>query len=199
MKTKTLLFLVLSLAMVSTSCGDSHVDEPHAHNHEEVITTVALTFSGEGDDIKGAFRDADGDGGDEPTTDAITLPADTTLTLDIELLNELVDQMDEEYEIGKEIAEEAEEHQIFFSGTIFDGGVTHAYADKESDYTTNNVGDDLPVGLKSTIVTTGAGSGTLIVTLKHQPPVNDTETKTATSTINDGDSDIEVTFNVTVE
>ncbi len=198
MKTITLSLLVLSLFIVNTGCGDE-VETPTEENEEEVITTVALTFSGVGDDIKAAFKDADGDGGDAPTTDDITLPVNQTFQLDIELLNELVAASDDEYNIGNEIAEEAEEHQIFFSGTIFDAGVTHAYADKESDYASNNAGEDLPVGIKNTIVTTAAGTGTLIVTLKHQPPVNDIETKSATSTINDGETDVEITFNVTVE
>lgn len=196
MKTKVLL-VILSLLIVNAGCGD--VETPHEHNEEEVITTVALTFSGGGADIKAAFKDADGEGGQAPTTDDITLPADQTFELDIALLNELVDASDDEYNIRNEIAEEAEEHQIFFSGTIFDAGVTHTYADKETDYTSNNAGEDLPVGLKNTIVTTEAGTGTLIVTLKHQPPVNDIETKTATSTIDDGETDVEVTFNVTIK
>lgn len=196
MKTKAISLLILSLFVVNTSCGDS-VETPHEHHHEEVITTLALAFSGEGGDVKAEFKDADGEGGNAPTVDDITLPANKTFQLDIALLNELVEKSDPEYNIGNEIEEEAEEHQFFFSGTIFDAGVTHAYADKESDYT-SNMGDDLPVGFKSTIVTAGVGTGTLIVTLKHQPPVNETDTKTATSTINDGGTDIEVTFNVTI-
>lgn len=197
MKTKALSLLLLSLFIV-TGCGESTVEDPEEENEEEVITTVQLKFSG-GADVTATFRDADGDGGEAPTIDDITLPANETFVLDIALLNELVDPSDDEYNIGNEVKEEAEEHQLFFTGTIFDAGATFAYADKESDYTDNNVGDDLPVGLKNTITTGDPGTGTMIVTLKHQPPVNDTDTKTATSTSADGDTDFEITFNVTVE
>jgi hypothetical protein len=110
-----------------------------------------------------------------------------------------VPEDDEEYVIGNEIREEAEEHKLFFTGTAIGAAVTHAYADKESDYGANAVGDDLPVGMKNTVTATAAGMGTLIVTLKHQPPVNGTPVKSATSTIADGGTDLEVTFQLTVQ
>ncbi len=117
----------------------------------------------------------------------------------VSILNETVDPSDEEYDIGAEVKAEAEEHQLFYTGSgITDGLLTWTTTDVESDYTENN-GDDLPLGLAGTLATGDAGSGILTVTLKHQPPVNGVAVKTATSGINDGETDVAVDFNVNVE
>jgi hypothetical protein len=58
---------------------------------------------------------------------------------------------------------------------------------------------DLPVGLKATVTAASAGDGVLQVILKHQPPVNDQPVKTASSGVDDGDTDVDVGFDVTVQ
>jgi hypothetical protein len=188
-------------AVFLAACGEEDLENPAPDNAEEVITTLKLKFTpqGGGAAINAEFKDADGPGGAAPTQTPINLAAGTTYTLELELLNETVPEDDEEYVIGNEIREEAEEHKLFFTGTAIGAAVTHAYADKESDYGANAVGDDLPVGMKNTVTATAAGMGTLIVTLKHQPPVNGTPVKSATSTIADGGTDLEVTFQLTVQ
>jgi hypothetical protein len=81
-----------------------------------------------------------------------------------------------------------------------EGTVTFEYADKESDYPNGNQeGDDLPVGLRGTVVAAAPGSGTFTVTLKHLPPLNDTPVKTADVSDDDGETDISVDFDLTVE
>ena len=204
-KNRLALVAILGLTVTSVACGDVNPeddDHDHDHDHEqEVFTTLTLTLTpqGGGDAVTATFRDADGEGGEAPTVDAPTLAANTTYDVTVTLLNETVDQDDEEYEIGNEIKAEAEEHQLFYTGSGVDSGLlTWMYGDVESDYG-DNTGDDLPVGLAGTLATGDAGSGQLTVTLKHQPPVNDTAVKSATSTIQDGETDIEVTYDVTVE
>ena len=91
-------------------------------------------------------------------------------------------------------------------GSMGSGLVTHAYADVESDYGENAVGDDLPVGLTNTITTTDAGMGEFSVMLRHLPDVNDAPQKEAglaEEFADGGDpagaTDVDVTFDLTVE
>jgi hypothetical protein len=166
------------------ACGD----EDHDHGHDsEIISTVELTFTpeGDGDAVMAAFTDPDGDGGMSGTADPIALELDTTYTLEIRFLNDLADPA---VDITEEIEDEAEDHLILISGDGVDGPastttavlVTHAYADAESDYGSNDVGDDLPVGLVNTIVTgASAGEGELRVMLRHLPPLNEMAQKEA--------------------
>lgn len=187
--------------VVVAGCDDDDETDPAAANAEEVITTLNLTFTpnGGGPVQNAQFRDADGDGGNPPTVTGITLQAGVTYTLDMALLNETVPASEPEYNIGDEIAEEAEEHQFFFTGTAVGNLVSVAYDDVESNYTQNTVGADLPVGLRASVAANNSGSGDFVVTLKHQPPVNGQPVKTANSGINDGETDIEVSFPITVQ
>ena len=195
------LTIAAPIAMLA-ACGDPEEEAEEDHDDEqEVITTLTLTFTpqGGGDSVTATFKDADGDGGEDPTITNPTLAANTTYDVTVTLLNETVDMDDEEYNIGNEIKEEAEEHQVFYTGAGIDDGLfTWETTDKESDYADNS-GDDLPVGLAGTLATTDAGAGVLTVTLMHQPPVNGNDVKTSTSTINDGEVDVAVDFDVTVE
>ena len=76
-----------------------------------------------------------------------------------------------------EIEEEAEEHQVFIHGNAVVGPATavslggiveHAYADAESTYGDNAVGEDLPVGLANTITTIKPGG--YDSPIGHRPP-----------------------------
>ncbi len=192
--------VLIALLIALPACG-GEVENPEGGDEQEVLTTVELTFTpqGGGDEIVALFSDPDGDGGEEPTTTNPNLATSTTYDVSVRLLNETVPETDEDYNIGAEVAEEAEEHQLFYTGSAIDGGLlTWMYEDVESDYTTNT-GDDLPLGLRLTMTTDVAGSGELTVTLQHQPSVNDVDVKTSSSVINDGETDISVTFDVTVE
>lgn len=195
------LSLVAPIAFLA-ACGDPECELQDDHGDEqEVITTLRLTLTpeGGGDAVTATFRDLDGDGGEEPTITNPTLAANTTYGVTVSLLNETVDPSDEEYDIGAEVKAEAEEHQLFYTGSgITDGLLTWTTTDVESDYTQNS-GDDLPLGLAGTLATGDAGLGILTMTLKHQPPVNGVVVKTATSGINDGETDVAVDFTINVE
>ena len=195
---------------------DDHGHDDHGHDHgeTEIITTVTLTFTpqGGGDPVTAAFSDPDGDGGMSGSADPITLAAGTTYDMTVAFTNELVDPAED---ITAEIEEEAEDHQLFVTGDAVDGPatgsadaalVTHAYADVESDYGSNDVGDDLPVGLANTIEATTAGTGTFSVRLQHLPESNGTPVKTAglaealaMDEALPGDVDVSVSFDLTVE
>ena len=182
---------------------DDHGDEDgHDHGETEVISRVQLTFTpGDGGDaIVAAFSDPDGDGGMSGTAEAIELMAGVSYSLSLELLNDLEDPAED---ITEEIRAEAEEHLVLMAE---EGGLlTIAYDDLESDYGANAVGDDLPVGLMTTVDAGAAGSSNLRVMLRHLPELNGEPQKTADlpdlfASGGDlpGDVDVDVTFELTV-
>jgi hypothetical protein len=200
------------LVALTASCAD--VGTAEEGNPEEQITTVTLSFApdGGGSSVVAAFRDPDGDGGTSGTAEPITLAAATTYALTIAFANELVDPLED---ITSEVEEESEEHQVFIYGDAVSGPatsnasalLTHAYADVESDYAGNAVGDDLPVGLAHTITTMDAGSDVVLsVMLRHLPELNGQPQKVAGLAERfaggesiAGDVDADVDFDVTVE
>jgi len=194
--------------LASFACGDdAAVDQAE----EEVITTLNLTFTPpNGPPITASFRDPDGAGGDDPSRDDVVLVNGTSYDLEIEVLNETVDPADPDFRIIEEIREEAEEHQFFFTGPGVesvttgdnpDALVAVTYADVESDYVDEATDPDLPVGIQADAVAESAGSepGGFVVTLMHQPPNGGVPVKTESSGLDDGEVDIEVAFDLTVQ
>ena len=200
MKFKSKYWHWLSICLLATAvaCGDDDETTPDDNEEEEVITTINLTLTATtGDVITASVVDMDGEGGADAV---VTDPGPLTLGLDYSLSFELLNETETPAEdITEEIEEEAEEHQFFYvtTGDV----ITVEITDVESDYAMNMVGDDLPVGLAATVTATAAGPGTLRVVLKHLPALDDGATiqKTGTNTINDGESDFDITFDVTVQ
>ncbi len=87
-------------------------------------------------------------------------------------------------DITEEVAEEAEEHQVFYSFT----SPISSVATLDTDSSGN------PLGLVFTLTTGNAGNATLGLTLRHEP-------KKPNSGILDagGETDVAVTFSVSVE
>lgn len=176
------LFLFLGAISLMTACDD---DAPEAENESETITTLGLTFVPQNGGTPLAFtaKDADGAGSGSIVIDNISLSANMTYTVAASLLNELESPAEN---ITVEVFEEADEHRIFYEV---------APASLLTVTTTDQDSNNLPLGLATTWVTGEAGTGTVTITLKHQPD----GIKTATSTINDGETDVTVTFPVTVQ
>ena len=183
---KYLNVLFVMMAMIAFACGDDDVENPNPPNEEEVITTVTLTFTpATGPVITATWKDEDGDGGNPPSQkDEIILDDATTYDMTVTFLNES-DPTDVE-DITEEIDEEDDEHQVFYTGTAIGTIADYAYGDMDDNMN--------PVGLSGTLTTTATGTGKFTVTLKHQPGV-----KSATSGITDGDTDVEVEFDMTVQ
>jgi hypothetical protein len=176
----------LLLPVAFWACGD---DAPVTQNPEEVITTVRLAFTGPST-FTATAKDADGDGTVD-TKDPITLAAGS-YTVEVTLLNELESPAED---ITEEVKEESDEHQLFFTVTgLPAASLAITYADTEMDYGKTT---GLPVGLKSTWVNAGAGTGQVTVQLQHLPPVNEAAQKVAGVTKATGDTDVSVTFDVT--
>lgn len=182
MKTIKLLAILFISSLTFTACNDDddHMGDDHDHE-EELITTVRYTLTGPNTVVM-TFTDLDGDGGAAPTiTVSGDLVANSSYTGVMQLFNETESPAEN---ITAEISAEADEHEFFFTNTL---GLTINKTDVDSG---NN-----PLGLSTTVNTGAAGTGTLTVVLKHEPK------KPNNGTVADagGETDVEVTFNVTVQ
>ncbi|MEM8927974.1 MAG: GTP cyclohydrolase, partial [Bacteroidota bacterium] len=179
---------------------DDDDDETPEENLPEVFTDVTLIFTAmDGTVITASAQDPDGEGiSDLVVNDPITLATNTTYTLTYEILNALVTPAED---IGAEILDEDDEHQIFFSFTpdaftspTGDGNIGASNAADPINY--NDTDDNgANVGLNTTWTTGGVlAGGSFRVNLQHQPGV-----KTATSTSEDGDTDFDLTFVLNIQ
>ena len=178
-------FTVLT-ALVFTACKK---DDPDVPNEEEVITTLnyTLTPAGGGATVTLSFVDLDGDGGNAPTITGGTLAANQTYTGTMELLNETETPAEN---VTTEIEEEALDHQFFFQTNI--SNLNIAYNDVDANGN--------PIGLSSTLSTDSvAASGTITVTLRHEPNKSATGVSGGDITNAGGETDIEVVFPVDVQ
>jgi hypothetical protein len=195
------------LLLVLPACSDVEKGEHGHHDHEhEVITTVILTFTSQADDSELEFSWRDADNSASPVIDDIVLQDASDYTLSVEFLNELEDPAED---ITPEVADEDDEHQIFFTGSAVEGPATgtnadaiigHAYADTDAN--------ELPLGLDNTITTLAVGLGELTVSLRHLPmesgnPVKfeDMAEDVAAGGFGaiPGENDVQVNFNIAVE
>ncbi|MEX6625656.1 type 1 periplasmic binding fold superfamily protein [Tenacibaculum salmonis] len=184
------LFSILSIfTLALTSCSDNDVIPEQIHE-EEVITTmnVVLTENGTNNTVTLKSEDLDGDGGDEPkiTVDG-TLKANTTYNGVITLLNETEEEPEN---ITEEVAEEADEHQFFYSATDITS---------EFNYAGDNDSNGNPVGIEFTIQTGEAGEGTYVITLKHEPSKSADGVKIGDITNSGGSTDFEAVFPIIIE
>lgn len=179
----SLAILFAATVFMSTSCSND--DDPTPANEEELITTLTLTMVPRDGSatVTATYRDLDGDGGQAPTISNVTLAANKTYDVTVAVLDESKTPAED---ITEEVKEEGDEHQFFY--VVSNGmNLTVAYADEDVN---NN-----PIGIE-TIMTTGEASPVrnLRVVLKHQPGQ-----KNADSDISTGETDVEVSFPVTIQ
>lgn len=194
MKNYLLMPLVGSL-LLFTGCGDD--DVPAAENEEEIINAVTLSFTPAigGDVVTGTYLDSDGEGAAAPVLSTINLTAGITYSLEITMENTLESPVEN---ITEEVEEEGAEHQLFFSWTdgLFNtpsgsgnidasGSVNYQDADENGN----------PIGLLTSWTPTNqaATGGSFRVVLKHQPNI-----KSASSTSQDGETDVDITWDITI-
>lgn len=181
MRNLKLLSVLFIATVVFASCSNN--DDPEPVNEEEVITRLVATLTpqGGGTAITLTSSDPDGDGPGAPQiTVSGDLAANTTYNGTVEVWNDLENPAEN---ITEEVEEEDEEHQFFYESTL----VTSAYTDADEN--------DNPIGLTYTITTTDAGSGTLTITLIHEP----NKPNDGTSANAGGETDITATFDITVQ
>ena len=198
---------ILSSILFFAACSDVEKHDHDHHDHEhEVMTTLILTFTSQADDSVSEFSWADPENDGSPVIDDILLQDAEDYDLTLTILNELEDPAED---VTPEIADEADEHQVFFTGTAVQGPAVSDNTDAVIEQSYGDQDDDgLPLGLLNSITTLGVGSGKLTVTLRHMPPENDNPVKeeglaeeVAANGFDSigGANDISVTFNLDVE
>lgn len=183
-----LLFSLLILTLAGCEKDDDPGPTPIPVNESELITTVLLEFTDPelSESFELRWRDLDGDGGNAPVITTVPLPAARAFNLSVRLLNESVSPAEEH---TAEIQSEANEHQFFFDVQSADLNIS--YADQD--------GNGKPLGLLNLAISGAASTGSLKVTLRHEPDkaavgVSDGDISNA-----GGDTDIEVVFPLVLE
>ena len=181
---RTLSRFTLALFVISASQMMGCSDDPESTNEEEVITTFIVTLTpDEGDAIVTLSWDDVNLDAIVDASEVITsgpLLVDQTYDASIKILNK---SGAEEIDISEEVGEEAEDHIFCFTITNLEISITNLDEDRNG----------LPVGLTSTWNTTSVSSGTVNITLRHQPGVKTGDCPGA------GDTDVNITFAVRVE
>ncbi|MEM9834269.1 MAG: GTP cyclohydrolase [Bacteroidota bacterium] len=180
------------------SCSDD--DAPEEENVVEVFTDVTLIFTNTADNSTVTATATDPDGvGSQPLVvqGGITLTSGATYMLTYEIENAL-DPNDVE-DIGAEILEEDNEHQFFYSFT--EGAFSSPTGDGNIDTASDpiNYEDMDENGWNVGLVTSWTAGdpltgGEFRTNLQHQP-----DAKTATSGSDAGDTDFDLTFDLTIE
>lgn len=184
-----LLAILFISAFAFTACEDDHDhDDDHDHEHEEEITQVIYTLTNTVDDsdiVTLTWTDEDGEGGaDGVPVVSGPLTASATYTGGLVLMN-----LEENEDVSAEIAEDdAEDHEIFYITNI--AGLT---------FTTTDVdGNSNPLGFETNVTTGATGSGILTISVVHEgKKPNDGTVADALSGA--GTTDIEVSFDISVE
>ena len=181
---KKVKFLTISIFAIALFASCSDDDVPETVLPQEVITTLRLTLEpiGGGTDIVLEYLDLDADGPNPPVVIVSgNLAAGTSYNGTILLLNETVNPPEN---VTEEVDGEALEHQFFY--TL--GGDLNVTTEYENFDTDGN-----PLGTELMLSTGEASSGTLTLTLRHEPNKPNSGLADA-----GGETDIEVTFDVAV-
>lgn len=179
--------------------------EPQKEDTPELVTLATLTFSATGEaPIVVTATDPDGDGVQDITVDGpIVLAKNKSYVMTIQLINGLVPEGQPGYDITEEVAEEGTEHQFFFSftdgafvnppgnGNLDNGADEVDYSGGPNSKDTNGMN----LGITTTW-TTGAVNvaGIFRIVLKHQPG-----TKTSISDSSVGETDLDITFVLSIQ
>lgn len=183
--TNRLNYLLFAFVLLIFAAGCGEDEDPLIENEEEVITSVTLTLfpNGPQETVTLGFSDPDGDGGNAPvfSTDG-QLVANASYRGQLSFANETGS-------IDAEIVSEGTDHQVFYQ---VGGGLNMTLAYLDTDQLLQ------PLGLMADVTIGAAGSGQLTITLRHEP------TKSPIVPIGrpdlaGGETDVEVTFDVTVQ
>ena len=183
------ILIAIPIIVFIISCNDdTSPPPPIIPNEEELITTLNYTLiSQSGDDtVVLSFQDLDGDGGNAPKVSTGELLRNTSYNGSITLLNE---QESPAENITLEIEEEALEHQFFFSSNS--DSLSMQYADQDS------LGN--PIGLLSTLMTKGPDATKINIILRHEPNKKGLGVSDGDITNAGGETDIEVSFDITIK
>ena len=184
MKTVKFLSTTIFATALIFSCSSDDDSTPEPVLEEEVITTMTITLTADGQaDVILQTQDLDGDGPDLPVvTVSGNLSSNTNYSGSITLLNETEDPAEN---MTEEIEEEDLAHQFFYSvGSGLDAETDYNDADSEGN----------PLGLDFVLSTYSASSGSITFTLRHEPNKPNMGLEDA-----GGETDIEATFELSIQ
>jgi hypothetical protein len=206
MNLKSLRLVSVAMAFAFTGifsgCKD---DDPKKEDTPELITKATLTFTpaGGGTAVVATATDPDQLGVQNISVDGpINLSKDKTYTMTIALINELALPSEPAYNITGEVEEEGVEHQFFFAWTsnVFSDPAGNGNVDNRTDPlnyaggTNSKDANNRPLGLTTTWTSSASmATGTFRVLLKHQPDL-----KSDTSDSNTGETDLDITFTISI-
>ena len=180
-------------ALTFSSCSNDDDNPAPPVNEEELITTVTAinTPVGGGTAVTLQYKDLDGEGANPPVNTVSSAfeknkPYNGTVTFKNELANPAED-------ITPEILEEGVDHQLFYQKTGTLNPFTYGTASSNFDK------NGKPIGLQSVFATTGAASGTLTITLRHEPNKSGANVSAGDITNAAGSTDAEVSFSISVQ
>lgn len=182
MKNAIQTLAIAAIAIVSmTSCEDD--DTPQIINEEEVITTVTYTLTNATDasDVV-TLESLEIDGNPPVQTVSGPLTAGATYNGQVLFENELESPADN---ITIEVIEEGDEHEVFYTSTV--SGVSFVKTDQDINGN--------PIGVTSTLTTDVPETGILSVVLRHEPTKPNNNTLIGAG----GETDVQVSFNITVQ
>ena len=186
---KYLLLLPIAGSLALTACGDDDGPDDDGAGEEELITGVTMALTGTDGEAPVVFTldDPDGEGGNDAVTMGGTLEANSTYTFTTSFVGDPA----EPGELMEEIREEDEEHQVFYVARGVDIDVAYSSADADADGN--------PLGLSGELTTGDAGSGTLVVTLRHEPNKDASGVADGDITNAGGETDVEARFPVALQ
>ncbi len=172
------LALLASLSLVQQGCGHDHDENKHGN-----ITTLQVILTDGSTTISAKAVDLDGDGGNPPVVETLTLPAGRPFSGRIELLDESVNPP---VSRTGEIERDADTHLFRF--TVLGGAQGRVIV---SNLNTDSKGQPFGTRFNLQVTSGGAANGELRILLEH----HDTGDKGAGIF----DTDIEATFPVVIQ
>jgi hypothetical protein len=178
-------FIMLPVAalMVTLMTSCKKESQPAEENDNELITTVQLDFSNRATSETSTFiwEDADGPGGELPYIDTIMLAANSTYDVKVSFWNKSVTPAED---ITNEVKAESENHRVYYEPSA-SSGITVGELDNDTG--------GIPLGVSSRWSTTGSGTGTILIVLRHyanggkaaDDPVNSSKSATDAGAIFD--------------